>query len=747
MNYPIISSTVSWINNLFDGMDINLDPDWFDYGDPTLYFDMSFQARNNLFRNCDWLRLEPVPATAGNWLLRDNVFDRVTFLQDTNQPLDYDCNGNWPLSPTWLWWYGGNATLNPTTAENGAHDVLLSNPPPYQIGPFGNYYLSQATPLYQAGSQTAAAGLTNYTTLINQTKDAANQPVSIGLHYVAAQLSPLTAQQLDSDGDGIPDYVEGEHGTDPNNPMTDGVTPDAQSWVYDNIDLDGDGLTGAAERFFGTNPTNSDNPLNLSAVSQQSTLSGIVQIPLNIGGTVDTNTTFTLQVNGVAQNTMVYQTNGNWFAMWDTTAFANGAYQLSLEYDLDEDTPVFGATKFVNAQNAVCFPNNLPMCGSSLYVQPQTINTNGTYTMDVYDDQTNLFASMSGSVDGNGFCDDPNTGQPGITVSLQDTNGNQWPSESYTVQVTTYPAIVSLQSKSLFQPNQSGGGGAAGSTGTCHIFYSHPMIGQKWVVAFMPVYGAVDLNNPTYRAASELAEMMGAAVQTVVQSPYGSEGTVNDQNTTADGQAVLSMNDPNNPSPDDGWYWTQLIGFLNESGAHNFFYYGHAASEFIGMKYYHHLDSVAVADMLENNLSSGTQTLYGPQNHPYRFVFLDGCNTARGGLPMAFGIPNQVVPEDDWDSKYHLQPRAFLGWPWYTSWTLGTHGAIGMDETHMSFVENFFGLWSGQGSGQPPLNLGTALDQADQVPNYDPFSSNPYKPGPLSSSISRYGDPTLPFYQ
>ena len=82
-------------------------------------------------------------------------------------------------------------------------------------------------------SRTAAdAGLTNYTTFVNQTKDAANQPVNIGLHYVAAQSSALNAQPLDSDGDGVPDYVEGERGTDPNNPMSDGVTNDLYNAAY-----------------------------------------------------------------------------------------------------------------------------------------------------------------------------------------------------------------------------------------------------------------------------------------------------------------------------------------------------------------------------------------------------------------------------------------------------------------------------------------------------------------------------------
>src|SRR5208282_6259822 len=97
-----------------------------------------------------------------------------------------------------------------------------------------------------------------------------------------------STQPRDTDGDGIPDYVENWHGdgnyslhtdteTDWQNPMTDGVTPDAYSPVYDDVDLDGDGLTGRAERFFGTNPLIPDNPLNLSTIPQGASLSGIVQ--------------------------------------------------------------------------------------------------------------------------------------------------------------------------------------------------------------------------------------------------------------------------------------------------------------------------------------------------------------------------------------------------------------------------------------------------------------------------------------
>ena len=65
---------------------------------------------------------------------------------------------------------------------------------------------------------------------------------------------------LDSDGDGVPDHIERENGTDPFNPDTDGDgLSDGDERRYGtnplNPDTDGDGLTDGEEIDLGTNPT------------------------------------------------------------------------------------------------------------------------------------------------------------------------------------------------------------------------------------------------------------------------------------------------------------------------------------------------------------------------------------------------------------------------------------------------------------------------------------------------------------
>jgi hypothetical protein len=621
------------------------------------------------------------------------------------------------------------------------NEQVLTAALPYQAGPFGDFYLPNTTPLYGAGGDTPAnLGLYHYTTRVDQVKegeDSGKVNANIGLHYIAA----TNGVPIDTDGDGIPDYVENWHGdgnysahtdteTDWQNPMTDGVTPDPYSTIYDNIDLDGDGLTGAAERILGTNPLLSDNPLDFSHITLPSQLSGVVTIPLNINTNVDTNTMIVLNVDDSTADTSVCQSNGTWYAKWDSTEVANGIHQLAFSIQLDEDSdPMAMGVKFANIQNAICFPNDFPVAGATMYIPAQTIYTNGTWTMDVYDDQTNLFASLEGNVDGNGFCLDPNTGQPGITLSLLDTNGNQLPSKFYTYEISTFAAAIGSYAETKTEGNggaspQDGGSGSANATGRKYIEF--PWTGNgKWSIGFMPVYGSYTDSGVT------LYGLMVDVVGIIQNSRYGNN-------------SVVESPYAETPQPFRIRYladWAQIKGDLHDTGVRNFFYFGHGGPDEIGGTTDTNYN--VNEDWLQSALQNAPDPLTGINFHPYRFVFLDGCNTANGNLPVDFGIPKKQMASTNMTAQYGIPARAFLGWKSKTA--KDVKGAL--PATHQNFVSQFFTLWPTVNPNTSSVyKLQDALDEAAK-----PVPPPPGEPGmgisgsDLNKRIVIYGCPDLLF--
>src|SRR5205814_10672243 len=108
--------------------------------------------------------------------------------------------------------YNAYLTNAPTLATtSGSHEIVLTNTGvDFQTGPLGNYYLpTNLTALVNQGSTTAdQVGLYHFTTQVAQTKET-NSVVDSGFHYVAVDGS---GAPLDSDGDGIPDYLEDANG-------------------------------------------------------------------------------------------------------------------------------------------------------------------------------------------------------------------------------------------------------------------------------------------------------------------------------------------------------------------------------------------------------------------------------------------------------------------------------------------------------------------------------------------------------
>jgi hypothetical protein len=130
--------------------------------------------------------------------IRDTIFDGSSI--GTGYPNDPACVD-----------YDYNAFLTGSNRTNpqGANDVQVADFN-WQTSWLGNYYLPTNSTLVNTGSVANAAlvGLYHYTTQTNQVKEA-NSRVDIGYHYVAVDAN---GNPIDTDGDGIPDYIEDANG-------------------------------------------------------------------------------------------------------------------------------------------------------------------------------------------------------------------------------------------------------------------------------------------------------------------------------------------------------------------------------------------------------------------------------------------------------------------------------------------------------------------------------------------------------
>jgi hypothetical protein len=152
-----------------------------------------------------------LPSGTPSAVVKDNLFDR-TAIYDNSSAYTYSGGYNAYLT--------NSSRLQPPAPG----DLIMSASPVYASGTLGNFYLPSNSQLIDHGSRTAAAaGLFHYTVKISKLKEGNdNNPpgtVDIGYHYVAVDGSNVP---VDSNGDGIPDYLEDPNGNGINDP---GETP------------------------------------------------------------------------------------------------------------------------------------------------------------------------------------------------------------------------------------------------------------------------------------------------------------------------------------------------------------------------------------------------------------------------------------------------------------------------------------------------------------------------------------------
>jgi hypothetical protein len=113
-----------------------------------------------------------------------------------------------------------------------------------------------------------------------------------------------------------------------------------------------------------------------------------------------------------------------------------------------------------------------------------------------------------------------------------------------------------------------------------------------------------------------------------------------------------------NPQGDTDWQ--NFRNALYDSRSRNLVYFGHGGPTGLG---YNTSNTNRFISATEIGNRLHTVPIGQTNSHSFRFAFLDGCSTAKGNLPEAFGmIHRENVPYSDYGNA-SMRYSAFVGWP------------------------------------------------------------------------------------
>jgi hypothetical protein len=170
----------------------------------------------------------------------------------------------------------------------------------------------------------------------------------------------------------------------------------------------------------------------------------------------------------------------------------------------------------------------------------------------------------------------------------------------------------------------------------------------------------------------------------------------------------------------DASWATLKANYLQSWSIRNFYYYGHGAAHVVGGD---------MNTLNSSNYITGATNLPGSKAYltgdwvlgnvtinksygmiPFRFVFMDGCNTAVDDWCYNWGVPKQVETVDYYRSaanKIHVRPNAFVGW----DVTIGGSKDWGQIDKFWAFRQDWMAEWAGTFQEQ----LSDSLSTANQV--------------------------------
>jgi hypothetical protein len=417
--------------------------------------------------------------------------------------------------------------------------------------------------------------------------------------------------------------------------------------------------------------------------------SGIVQVPVELGNSFGTISTMSLTEDDSPVGNSIQPPSTT--LMVDSTRMSNGVHQVSLSTQwrdtngnlAEADSPPISVT----VSNEVSFENWMPQfgeLGNSLLIRATSAHTNTDWYIDVYDSSYSYIGTFGGHTDDGDIQAVWNLIGPYGEPHTNDNFFIFYVSTEY-VDPPTPPTFKNLE--------QWSGHGA-------------------WVAVAQHAW---DSDHDVDLLYGELSGFIGAAQGVgwnVLPPPQG-------QNDYGSWLAYGLTFGSANPQGDADWQ--TFRNALYDVRSRNLVYFGHGGTDGLGYdtsSTNRYISATEIGNVLHTIPAGQTNS------HSFRFVFLDGCSTAKGSLPEAFGMfHRENVPGPDY-ADAAMRHSAFVGWPKNeTIGILGSGGYINYD--HVNFITHIQEEMLGTGSiGSGPQGIKQAIINASKYPDVHGFSAN-----------------------
>lgn len=401
------------------------------------------------------------------------------------------------------------------------------------------------------------------------------------------------------------------------------------------------------------------NGAHLFALTNGAAFSGMITIPVEVGNDSGSLVNLSIVEDGVPVSDVSIQLapfSGFLQVPVETTQMANGSHDIFAHaawqvttginegdsYSVEADSPPVT----INVFNEISFTNwmsSFGELGNSLLISAQSAHTDTDWTIDVYGANAGYIGTFTGhTYDGNIYGAWDLTGPPPDYISY--TN-EPW----FQFKVST-PYVDPPSPKTYKQTDLWAGKG-------------------DWVMAAQHawdnVYGSDDLYDELDGYVS-LAQSLGLNVR---------PGTGN-------GHAFALHYDESGQDPQGVVDWAAFRQALTNSLSRNLLYLGHGDGTGLG----HNLSNPE-RSILATDIANMLHTIPTGQTnrHAFRMVILDGCSTASGALPEAFGIPHKQGMTDQDFLFASQRPRAFVGWS--ADKYIGIQSG-GLNYDHIHFIQH-----------------------------------------------------------